>query len=93
MKKNPLRRSTKNISLQQQAKQQLYMAIGFYMVLGIVALTGKINWVVVAWYLLMGGVTYWVYAKDKRAAKLGKWRTPEASLHLLSVLGGWVGRC
>jgi len=29
------------------------------------------------------------YALDKHAARHGRWRTPEAHLHLLELLGGW----
>lgn len=29
------------------------------------------------------------YWRDKRAARLGRWRTPETTLHLLELLGGW----
>ncbi len=32
-----------------------------------------------------------MYAKDKAAAQSGDWRTPESTLHLLSMFGGWVG--
>lgn len=91
MKKVRVKRNTKKVSFQQRRKQQLLMAIGFYAVLAIAALMGKLNWIVVGWYLLIGAVTYGIYAKDKQAAEQGKWRTPEATLHLLSVLGGWVG--
>ncbi|CAN7381955.1 DUF1294 domain-containing protein [Acidovorax sp. LjRoot129] len=36
-------------------------------------------------------VTFWTYAADKNAATQRRWRTPESSLHLLSLLGGWPG--
>ena len=31
------------------------------------------------------------YGADKRAARQGNWRVPEAYLHTLEFLGGWVG--
>ncbi|WP_342352801.1 DUF1294 domain-containing protein [Psychrosphaera saromensis] len=31
------------------------------------------------------------YAIDKSAAKKGRWRTKESTLHLLSLAGGWPG--
>jgi uncharacterized membrane protein YsdA (DUF1294 family) len=32
-----------------------------------------------------------MYAKDKNAAMRDRWRTPESTLHTLSLLGGWPG--
>jgi uncharacterized membrane protein YsdA (DUF1294 family) len=42
-------------------------------------------------YLVMSAVTFAVYAWDKSAARQQRWRTPEATLHLLALLGGWPG--
>lgn len=36
-------------------------------------------------------VTFLLYAIDKSAAIAGRWRTPENTLHLLSLVGGWPG--
>ncbi|MFM2643291.1 DUF1294 domain-containing protein [Vibrio chagasii] len=47
--------------------------------------------VLLAWYLVIGVVTFFVYAKDKRAAINGNWRVPEKTLHIFSVAGGWLG--
>lgn len=91
MKRSPIRRSKKPVGLQQKQKQQLMLAVGFYVVLVLIAAMGKLSWGVVGWYVLIGAVTYLVYAKDKQAAQQGTWRTPESTLHLLSVLGGWAG--
>lgn len=35
--------------------------------------------------------TFLLYFKDKKAAQKGKWRTPESSLHVCSLLCGWPG--
>ena len=91
MKKSPLRRSNKSVGFQQKQKQQLMLGVGFYAVLVLIAAMGNLSWSIVGWYALIGAVTYLVYAKDKQAAQKGTWRTPESTLHLLSVLGGWVG--
>ena len=31
------------------------------------------------------------YAMDKSAAKAGRWRAPEKTLHLIALAGGWPG--
>ncbi|MGP4118962.1 DUF1294 domain-containing protein [Psychrobacter aquimaris] len=72
-------------------KKRLFLGVGFYGVLILLAATNKLSWLVVAWYAALGIITYGIYAKDKAAAQSGDWRTPESTLHLLSALGGWVG--
>lgn len=39
----------------------------------------------------MSLLTLVLYWRDKRAAVLGMWRTPEGTLHLFELLGGWPG--
>ena len=36
-------------------------------------------------------LTFIVYALDKSAAKAGRWRVAEKTLHLLALAGGWPG--
>ena len=72
-------------------KKRLFLGIGFYGVLILLAVMNKLSWLVVGWYVALGFITYAMYAKDKAAAQNGDWRTPESTLHLLSALGGWVG--
>ncbi|MBR9786438.1 MAG: DUF1294 domain-containing protein [Vibrionaceae bacterium] len=42
-------------------------------------------------YLALSVFTYLMFAWDKQAAQNGNWRTPEKTLHLLSLAGGWPG--
>lgn len=42
-------------------------------------------------YSALSMATFIVYALDKRAARRGDWRVAEATLHLLSLAGGWPG--
>lgn len=46
-----------------------------------------------AWVVLLalGLATAVLYAGDKRAATRGQWRTPESTLHLFGLAGGWPG--
>ena len=42
-------------------------------------------------YLILSALTFMTYAFDKSAARAGRWRTPENTLHVLSLAGGWPG--
>jgi len=42
-------------------------------------------------YLAASVLTFIVYAKDKSAAQRDAWRTPESTLHVLALIGGWPG--
>lgn len=44
-----------------------------------------------AGYLLLSLVTFILYWHDKTAARRGRWRIRESTLHICSVLGGWPG--
>lgn len=52
--------------------------------------TGLPQLVVIA-YAAMSAITFVAYAIDKSAAQAGRWRTSEATLHLLALAGGWPG--
>ena len=49
------------------------------------------SFLLVAIYGVASLLTYIVYAIDKKAARKGSWRIPEAQLHLLALIGGWPG--
>ena len=72
-------------------KKRSLLGIAFYGVLVLLAVMDKLSWLMVGWYIVLGIITYGMYAKDKAAAQSGDWRTPESTLHVLSALGGWVG--
>jgi uncharacterized membrane protein YsdA (DUF1294 family) len=46
---------------------------------------------ILAWYVLLSTGAFAIYAHDKRRARRGGWRVPEARLHLVELLGGWPG--
>ncbi len=46
---------------------------------------------VVGLYAAASLLAFRLYAADKSAAKRGAWRTPEAWLHGVALLGGWPG--
>lgn len=41
--------------------------------------------------LLASLISFAAYAIDKSAARHGRWRTQESTLHLLALIGGWPG--
>ncbi|GAB3549944.1 hypothetical protein GCM10027343_32380 [Noviherbaspirillum agri] len=52
---------------------------------------GFVNAYVLWLYLAASVITFCVYAADKSAARNRRRRTPENTLHMLSLLGGWPG--
>jgi uncharacterized membrane protein YsdA (DUF1294 family)/cold shock CspA family protein len=69
-----------------------YVVIAAFVVVFLVAwVRWRISgWVAVA-YVLLSVACYLAYAIDKSAAAAGTRRIPEATLHLLALLGGWPG--
>jgi uncharacterized membrane protein YsdA (DUF1294 family)/cold shock CspA family protein len=63
----------------------------FLVVLAFSVLSHKIPPLILWVYLALSVITFLVYAFDKSAAKDGAWRTPESTLHWLSIAGGWPG--
>ncbi len=46
----------------------------------------------IVYHLCLINITAFIaYGADKRAAIKGAWRVPEADLHTLEFLGGWIG--
>ncbi len=84
-------RKSQQADFEEGQKKRLFLGIGFYAVLILLAVTGDLSWLVIGWYVILGIITYLTYAKDKAAAQNNQWRTPEMRLHILSALGGWVG--
>ena len=69
----------------------ILMAIGFIAVVGWSVSANNMPIQILYLYLAASGVTFLVYAKDKRAARKGRWRTKESTLHTLALVGGWPG--
>ncbi|MDF3932346.1 DUF1294 domain-containing protein [Pseudomonas citronellolis] len=56
----------------------------------LVSLRAGLGWWLLA-YPLLSLAAFYAYWRDKRSAEQGAWRTPEQTLHLLELLGGWPG--
>lgn len=71
---------------------RLAIGVGFLLVAVILMMTGKMPALLSLAYLLMSCASYLMYALDKEIAGRSRWRrTPESTLHLLDLLGGWPG--
>ena len=67
----------------------IWLAALWTLVVFALAIASRYPWKVVAAWTAINAVTFVFYAADKAAAKRGGWRTPEAHLHLLALVGGW----
>jgi uncharacterized membrane protein YsdA (DUF1294 family) len=47
--------------------------------------------IILGWYLAWSVIAFFLFARDKRAARLGRRREPESRLHVLELLGGFPG--
>ena len=46
---------------------------------------------IVGYLIVVSGLSYFLYRRDKRKAEAGAWRIPESTLHLTELAGGWPG--
>ncbi|MCU7841695.1 MAG: cold shock and DUF1294 domain-containing protein [Candidatus Thiodiazotropha sp. (ex Troendleina suluensis)] len=76
---------------QKKGSLSVSVAILFLVIVAVTVVTSKIPPLILAVYLILSLLTFIMYAVDKSAAKEGAWRTPESTLHLLSLAGGWPG--
>lgn len=63
----------------------------FLMILGLAVFLEKLPKIVFIIYSAMSVITFISYGLDKSAAKKDRWRTPEKTLQLLGLFGGWPG--
>ncbi len=66
-------------------------AIMFLVIVAASVLEDKLPPIILAVYVGLSILTFFVYALDKTAAKKGTWRTQESTLHLFALAGGWPG--
>jgi len=69
----------------------LFLALAFLVFVAGSVFAHKLPAAVLALYLIASAVTFVAYALDKSAARNDRWRTPEKTLHLFAVVGGWPG--
>lgn len=67
------------------------LALIFMILLTTLHLVGRLSIFILMTYVVMSIVTFMVYGVDKYTAARRRSRTPERTLHLLALLGGWPG--
>jgi len=92
--------------LQQESKQQpqlkrqvpwqpkywqYMLAAAFLLLLSAGAIEAYVSWKIVLFYLVASILTLAFYCNDKFAAENRSWRTPESTLQMFALLGGWPG--
>lgn len=63
----------------------------FFVIVGGLAAVGWLPFIVPAIYALFSVLAFLLYGVDKSAARSGRRRIPESTLHLISLCGGWPG--
>ncbi|GAA0816346.1 cold shock and DUF1294 domain-containing protein [Colwellia asteriadis] len=72
-------------------KFSIYLAVLFLGAILVALIFGYLPINLVLLYLGASTLCFVSYAHDKNKAKRGAWRTPESTLHLLALAGGWPG--
>ncbi len=75
----------------QRGGATLFAVPGFVVLYFGVSLLWRLPLVFAAIYAGLSLLTFMAYALDKSAARENAWRTPESTLHLLALAGGWPG--
>lgn len=69
----------------------LMFAAAFLALVAGASVTGRLPVEVVWFYLAASLAAFSAYALDKSAARNGRWRTQENTLHFIGLAGGWPG--
>ena len=77
--------------MMQQTAALIFVVLFFAALSMLAYSTRTIPSFIIGLYAAASVVTFIAYAIDKSAAKKGRWRTKEATLHLMSLIGGWPG--
>lgn len=69
----------------------IYFTLAFIMLMYLAVIIGTLSPFILVIYATTSLLTFILYWGDKRAAENGEHRTPEKTLQLLSLVGGWPG--
>jgi uncharacterized membrane protein YsdA (DUF1294 family)/cold shock CspA family protein len=84
-------RQSERAARAQWGTATLFAIPAFLVVYTVVAVVWNLPLWVAGLYAGLSVITFVAYALDKSAASSGAWRTPENTLHMLSIAGGWPG--
>lgn len=59
--------------------------------MGALVYFGRLPFEILLVYITASCIAFFVYGRDKSAARNGKWRISEHTLHVIGFLGGWPG--
>jgi uncharacterized membrane protein YsdA (DUF1294 family) len=74
-----------------RGKLSIVLAVALLVALNVGSYMGYVPMPLKYAYYGLSITTFIAYAYDKFKAKRDAWRTPESTLHLLALLGGWPG--
>jgi len=84
-------RQSERAARAQWGTATLFAIPAFLVVYVVVAAVWQLPLWVAGLYVGASAATFIAYAADKSAANSGSWRTPESTLHMLALVGGWPG--
>lgn len=77
--------------LQERLPLHVVTAAVLFILVQLVVIRAEAGFGLTYYYTLAGGLSYWLYQRDKLAARLGRPRVPEWQLLLTDLSGGIVG--
>jgi len=72
-------------------KFSIYLSVAFLIFITIAYSFNQLPQKLVLVYFAASIITFFTYALDKSKAESGAWRTPESTLHMFALFGGWPG--
>ncbi len=77
--------------VEKNGSLSIIIALLFLIFVGVLVFASKVHPVILGIYIGISLLAFIMYAIDKSASQNGEWRTPENTLHFLSLIGGWPG--